>query len=146
KAIVGAAHFYEFPESGALKATDFSGGEATVERLLSNLGFQVVRIGQDWTREEVEVTVKDYFDMLRKEAAGLPYSKSEHNKYLRNTLVTRSKASIELKHQNISAILDQLGLPYIRGYKPRTNLQKLLRQAVTAYISQHQTALTSVMN
>jgi hypothetical protein len=146
KAIVGAAHGYAFPDEGPLEAADFSGGEATVERLLNDLGFQVVRVGQDWTAEEVETTVQDYFEMLRKEAAGQPYSKSNHNEQLRSTLITRSKASIELKHQNISAVLDQLGLPYIRGYKPRSNLQELLRQTVVKYVSQHQTILATVMD
>lgn len=146
KAIVGAAYGYAFPDEGALRATDFSGGEATVERLLTDLGFQVVHVGQDWTVDEVEATVRDYFDMLRKEAAGQSYSKSEHNEQLRSTLITRSKASIELKHQNISAVLDQLGLPYIRGYKPRSNLQELLRQTVADYVSRHQTVLATVMD
>ncbi|MBV2180951.1 MAG: DUF3883 domain-containing protein [Castellaniella sp.] len=146
KAIVGAAYGYAFPEEGPLTSADFSGGEATVEHLLTELDFQVVRIGQDWTAEEVEATVSDYFEMLHKEAAGLPYSKAEHNEHLRAKLITRSKASIELKHQNISAVLDQLGLPYIRGYKPRSNLQELLRQVVVAYIGQHQTKLASVMD
>lgn len=146
KAIIGAAYGYEFPGEGSLKAADFSGGEATVERLLTALGFQVVRVGQDWTTQEVEKTVQDYFEMLRKEAAGIPYSKAEHNEHLRAKLITRSKASIELKHQNISAILDQLGLPYIRGYKPRSNLQELLRETVVAYITHHQTTLANVMD
>lgn len=146
KAIVGAAYGYAFPDEGALKAEDFSGGEATVERVLTDLGLQVVRVGQDWTNEEVEATVQDYFEMLRKEAAGLLYSKTEHNEQLRTKLITRSKASIELKHQNISAVLDQLGLPYIRGYKPRSNLQELLRHTVSAYVSQHQKGLANVMD
>ena len=30
KAIVGVAHKYQFPEQGPLRATDFSGGYATV--------------------------------------------------------------------------------------------------------------------
>lgn len=146
KAIVGAAYGYAFPDEGPLSATVFSGGEATVERLLTDLGFQVVRVGQDWAAEEVEETVRDYFEMLRMEAAGAPYSKAEHNEHLRTKLITRSKASIELKHQNISAVLDQLGLPYIRGYKPRSNLQALLRQAVVAYVAHHQAELASAMD
>ena len=146
KAIVGAAYGYAFPDEGARTAADFSGGEATVERALTELGFQVVRVGQDWTAGEVKATVRDYFEMLRKESAGLTYSKSEHNEHLRAQLITRSKASIELKHQNISAVLDQLGLPYIRGYKPRSNLQELLRQTVVAYVRQHETVLVGVMD
>lgn len=41
KAIVGAAHGYQFPETGPLMPRDFSGGEATVQRLLESLGFEV---------------------------------------------------------------------------------------------------------
>ena len=41
KAIVGAAHGYQFPEAGPLGPYDFSGGEATVARKLRSLGFQV---------------------------------------------------------------------------------------------------------
>lgn len=70
--------------------------------------------------------------MLRLEATDQPYNKSEHNEVLRQQLKARSEGSIEMKHQNISAVLDQLGLPYIRGYKPRTNLQDLLREVVIA--------------
>jgi hypothetical protein len=50
-----------------VSAGDFSGGEATLEHLLGTLGFEVVRIGQDWSREEAEATVHDYFQMLRLE-------------------------------------------------------------------------------
>src|SRR5207247_2008306 len=45
--------------------------------------------------------------------------------------------SIEFKHQNISAVLVSLGLPYIEGYKPRGNFQGLLALAVEAYLAGH---------
>ncbi len=41
KAIVGAAHGYQFPHLGPLPATRFSGGAATVQPLLEGLGFEV---------------------------------------------------------------------------------------------------------
>jgi len=41
KAIVGAAHGFEFPDLGPLGRGDFSGGEATVQRKLEELGFEV---------------------------------------------------------------------------------------------------------
>jgi hypothetical protein len=90
-AIVGAAYGYALPERPPLRASDFSGGEATVESLLTGLGFEVVRMGQDWTREEVEATVTDYFEMLRLEATGHPYSKSEHNEALRRRLTRQPR-------------------------------------------------------
>lgn len=41
KAIVGAAHGYQFPQLGPLAATEFSGGRDTVQRVLEDLGFEV---------------------------------------------------------------------------------------------------------
>ena len=46
KAIVGAAHGYQFPQHGPLGPHDFSGGEATVQRKLEALGFEVRVIGK----------------------------------------------------------------------------------------------------
>lgn len=83
----------------------------TVVPLLQALGFDVIRIGEDWTENEVQATVADYFEMLRLEADGLAFNKSEHNELLRKQLRGRSKASVELKHQNISAVLAGMGLP-----------------------------------
>jgi len=40
-AIMGAAHGYQFPEKGPLRAADFSGGDATVKTKLEQLGFTV---------------------------------------------------------------------------------------------------------
>ena len=41
KAIAGAAHHYAVPTAGPLKPADFSGGEASVGRVLERLGFTV---------------------------------------------------------------------------------------------------------
>jgi len=43
KAVAGAAYGVQFPDQGALRPADFSGGEATVARKLRALGFEVVR-------------------------------------------------------------------------------------------------------
>jgi hypothetical protein len=42
KAIVGAAYGHQHRERGPLRAADFSGGEATVQAKLNELGFEVV--------------------------------------------------------------------------------------------------------
>ncbi|MDT4819618.1 hypothetical protein FQZ97_527390 [compost metagenome] len=146
KAIVGVAFGKQFPNQGVLAAEEFSGGEATVVPLLQSLGFEVIRIGEDWTEDEVQSTVADYFEMLRLEADGLAYKKSEHNEALRKQLNGRSKASVELKHQNISAVLDGLRLPFIQGYKPRGNSQLLLRKAVQEYVIRHSTLIGKIVD
>jgi MrcB-like, N-terminal domain len=47
KAIVGAAHGYQYPQKGQLRAHDFSGGENTVRAKLEALGFSVEVRGSD---------------------------------------------------------------------------------------------------
>lgn len=83
-----------------------------------------------WAPEEVEATVADYFAMLEQELRGQEYSKAERRRRLLPFLNDRSEQSIEFKHANISAILIELGFPYISGYKPRSNYQQLLRDVV----------------
>jgi Domain of unknown function (DUF3883) len=87
----------------------------------------------DWTREEVILTVNDYFAMFRKELDSISYNKSEHRRKLIPLLHNRAKA-VEFKHQNISAVLATMGLPYIKGYKPLYGYQQLLEDEVIVYL------------
>ncbi len=134
KAVIGAAYGFEHPAEGPLNADDFSDGEDSVARKLQELGFEVVKIGEDWTEDEVNATIVAYFEMLLLEAQQIPYNKSQRNALLRSTLKGRSKGSVEMKHQNVSAVLDALDLPFIPGYKPRGNTQFLLRQEVQKFV------------
>jgi len=88
-------------------------------------------MADDWSREEVEATVADYFDMLEQELRGRDYNKSEHRRSLAGLLRGRTDGAIERKHQNISAVLIKLGFVYISGYKPLRNYQQLLLEAVS---------------
>src|SRR5262245_37726959 len=85
---------------------------------------------QDWSRQEVEAAVADYLDMLLMDVRNKEFNKAERNRRLQKLLNNRSRGSVEWKHQNISAILDEIGAPYVRGYKPRHNYQDLLREVV----------------
>ncbi|WP_256869095.1 DUF3883 domain-containing protein [Sphingobium lactosutens] len=67
------------------------------------------------------------------ELAGKPFVKSHRNIALQQ-LINRSHASIEFKHGNISAVLERLGLPIIKGYKPRENFQGALIEGVGRYL------------
>ena len=90
---------------------------------------------QAWSTGEVEATVAEYFAMLRLELAGLPYQKSAHNERLRRLLNNRTKAAVEFKFQNISAVLVNHGQVYIRGYLPAQNYQRALETAVLEWLT-----------
>src|SRR6202043_1928582 len=96
--------------------------------------------GGHWPDEELDLIVADYFLMLNDEAAGVSFNKAQHNRLLRSE-IDRTKGSIEFKHQNISAVLQQLGLPRIRGYLPAMNYQKAIIAAIDRYLSQNPVAL-----
>ena len=85
--------------------------------------------GTVWSSWEVDAIVADYFDMLADEVADRAFNKSEHRRALQ-TLIGRDPGSIERKHQNISAVLERLGIPFIRGYKPLPHFQNSLLDAV----------------
>ena len=53
----------------------------------------------------------------------------------------RTASAIEYKHQNISAALIGLGLPYIDGYKPASNFQALLACEVEAHLDKNPAVL-----
>ncbi|MXW04767.1 MAG: DUF3883 domain-containing protein [Gemmatimonadetes bacterium] len=86
---------------------------------------------RNWSEAEIFAIVEDYFEMLALELEGRRYNKTEHRLALMDT-VDRTKGSIERKHMNISAVLAVLGLPYINGYKPYSNFQQALFEAVQA--------------
>ena len=93
-------------------------------------------MASSWNREEVEAVVADYFSMLTLEFSGRSYNKAAHLRALAPKLRDRNKSSIEFKRQNISAVLRDIGFPWIPGYKPRGNYQQLLFDVVANRISE----------
>jgi hypothetical protein len=99
--------------------------------------------GALWRGDELDAIVVDYFDMLAAELSGRPYIKSRHNAALM-ARIGRTHRSVEFKHQNISAALEELGLPWISGYKPKRNYQNAIFGAIDRYLTQHPDILESV--
>jgi hypothetical protein len=90
-------------------------------------------VGEDWTAAELDAIVADYFAMLADEIRRAPFNKAAHNRGLQKT-VARSHASIEFKHCNITAVLEELGLTGIVGYKRRDNYQGAILNAIERYL------------
>lgn len=90
--------------------------------------------GEHWSQVEVEAAVADYMHMLALEFAGQQYNKTAHRRALIQKLNNRSESSVERKHQNISAVLRDLGCHWISGYKPLPNYQANLFQTVETWL------------
>ena len=94
---------------------------------------------EDWTVEELDLIIADYFSMLSAEVRRVSYDKTQHRTALMGQ-IDRSNGSIEFKHHNISAVLQQLDLPWINGYKPRAHFQKSIVNAIERYLLKHPAA------
>lgn len=86
-----------------------------------------------WTETEIDAILRDYFEMLRLEQRGEKYNKAQYGTRLR-ARIDRTHKATEFKHCNISAVLVELGMPYIRGYPPLHNYQAALAVAVDTHL------------
>jgi hypothetical protein len=90
---------------------------------------------EDWSRAENEALVASYLAMLAAELRGEAYSKTAHRRTLAPLLDGRSNPAIERKLMNVSAVMIELGYPYISGYKRLPNYQSSLLDAVVECIA-----------
>jgi Domain of unknown function (DUF3883) len=94
------------------------------------------KVGTPWRDDELDAIVADYFAMLELDLSGQPYVKSRHSAALMEQ-IGRTHRSVEFKHQNISAVLDELGMPWIPGYKPKRNYQNAIFDAIDRFLTAH---------
>src|SRR5215472_16855322 len=94
------------------------------------------KIGMPWTDIELDAIFADYFSMLLDDISGTPYVKSRHSAALM-AQIGRSHRSVEFKHQNISAVLNELGLPWMPGYRPKNNYQNAIFDAIDRFLTAH---------
>ena len=84
-----------------------------------------------WSPEENEIVVDSYLMMLAKDMAGEKYVKrAQYLKILPNLDSCRTEWSVYRKHCNITAILQALGEPWIKGHYPQSNYQHSLVEVV----------------
>jgi 5-methylcytosine-specific restriction protein A len=92
----------------------------------------------DWSPVELEAAVVAYLEMLQLELLGQKYVKSHQNQRLReNELSTRSPGSVEMRMQNISAVMMELRLPYIQGYLPKGQVGSRVKPILIEAIERH---------
>jgi hypothetical protein len=89
--------------------------------------------GEDWSDEENAQCAAAYFDHLRLDLRGTSFNKSQLYREL-SQKIGRTPKSIEFKFQNISAVLDEIGLEWINGLAPLRNYQQSLSSAISNFV------------
>jgi Domain of unknown function (DUF3883) len=92
------------------------------------------KFGTDWEADEIGPVVTAYFEMLEGDLRGLQVNKAAKYREL-SAIIGRTHKSVERKFQNISAVLDKLEEPWIRGLAPLFNIQKALSEAIDKHFS-----------
>tara|TARA_Y100000996_G_scaffold394491_1_gene358892 strand:+ start:188 stop:1471 length:1284 start_codon:yes stop_codon:yes gene_type:complete len=88
-----------------------------------------------WTKQELEVAVKTYLSMLREEEQGRDYMKVQYLRDAQQLIPNRTVKSVEFRMSNISAVLDDLGKPWIDGYKPARNVGRNVTDMITEILN-----------
>jgi hypothetical protein len=94
-----------------------------------------------WDWLEYEVCAAEYFSMLTKEMHSIKYDESAQIRALSKALVNHSTAAIDLQLQHISAILLQMGFPYISRFKPNFKYQIELKEVILAQLAAQQSTM-----
>lgn len=129
KAIAAVAFGYQYGRA-PLRSDQCTAGKdyGHAAWALHRLGFLVSGIRYiGWPIDEVEAAVDSYFTMMSFASAGEKLVKSKHLKALAAQFPTRSLKAFEYKFQNISAVLSDLGRPWLQGFAPKSQYQALLR-------------------
>ncbi|MED5801247.1 DUF3883 domain-containing protein [Gordonia sp. Z-3] len=99
---------------------------------------------RDWSSSEVELCVADYLQMLTLQMNGQRFSKRQRAVDLAEKIDDRSRASVEFKHCNISAVMTELGYPLVMGYKPLANYQRLLIEIIEQQLNTNESVHQAV--
>ncbi|MBC2834499.1 DUF3883 domain-containing protein [Paragemmobacter straminiformis] len=91
----------------------------------------------DWSDEENDTVVAEYFAMFADHLAGQQFIKAQRHRALAERLPARSEKSVEFKLQNVSGALQALGEAWLDGYAPATNFQLSLADAIVRWQKVH---------
>jgi len=93
--------------------------------------------GQDWSAREVRVIVDHYLWLLDAHLAGERVNKrASYRDLIEHELPVRTLGSVEMKLQNISAVMVNQGVPFVGGLRPMQNFQGRLEEEVLRVLRQ----------
>mgnify|MGYP001449089589 CR=1 FL=1 len=104
-----------------LLAFDPETGEFRAEGTRSSVGS--AQAGSGWSSAELEACVRAYRQLWVAQQAGTNMNKSAlRREVVQQALSNRGEGAYERRMQNISAVMDELGLPFVQGYLPLRNV------------------------
>ena len=89
---------------------------------------------QNWSKEELEASVRSYLEMRQKDFEGKKYKKKEYYQRL-STKFSRTEKSFEYRMQNISYVFSLMGRDWVKGLKPAKNVGSNVFREITEIIS-----------
>lgn len=93
---------------------------------------------QPWTDAELDASVRAYLGMLRMDLAGIPFKKSQMiGELCAGPLHRRSKGAAEYRMQNISALVFEMGIPFIPGYPPAMQVGSSMKERIKPMLLAH---------
>ena len=105
----------------------------------------------NWSAEENELIVSNYFEMLMEELAGRKFNKTDYARkiapYLKARLTKDAfrNGPFRRKYCNISAVLRALGQPWVEGFTPNENIQLDLVDVVAVHLEKSRYAITKTV-
>ena len=94
------------------------------------------KAGSNWSDDEAAKVVTAYFELKKQQDLGLAPIKLHLYKEIGEE-ISRSHKSVERKFQNISAVLERLGIAWIPGLAPLHHFQQSLADAIESYLVNH---------
>lgn len=92
----------------------------------------------DWSDLEIHAAVDAYLHMLDRQLNNDKINKAHENRVLRQRFLTsRTKGSVEFRMQNISAVLEELDRPWLKGYVPAKNSGTYVKEVIRKALDQH---------
>jgi len=89
----------------------------------------------NWTTDELKITILAYIEMLNKQLKEEKYSKTEYIQNIINSGVNRNNNSVRRRMYNISAIFEDIGLPIVKGYLPLRNIEERVKNEIIQIIN-----------
>lgn len=91
-----------------------------------------------WTDDELDASVRSYLDMLRMDLEGVSFNKAAMIRELcAGPLRARTDSAAQWRMQNISALVFEMGIPFVRGFPPAMQVGTSMKERIRPLLFTH---------